>query len=155
MLQKKRLYFWENSCILPKLFFIFGLTLLQTSTLTNKKHNKMAEEQNNKNNGTDNNISELLKKVLYQGVGIAFSAKERVEKAVKDLVSENKITDEEGKKIVNDFSSNIDNKAKDLESKIRATINETLAKVRPATKSELEELKKRVEALEKIVAGLD
>ncbi|MBR4266967.1 MAG: hypothetical protein IKQ46_13020 [Bacteroidales bacterium] len=115
----------------------------------------MAEEQNNKNNGTDNNISELLKKVLYQGVGIAFSAKERVEKAVKDLVSENKITDEEGKKIVNDFSSNIDNKAKDLESKIRATINETLAKVRPATKSELEELKKRVEALEKIVAGLD
>ena len=71
------------------------------------------------------------------------------------LIGEKKISNEEGKKIVDDFSSNIDTKAKDLESKIRTVINEALLKVRPATKSELEELKKRVEALEKIVAGLD
>lgn len=113
----------------------------------------MAEETNNKQ--ANDSINDLLKKILYQGVGMAASAKERVEKAVKDLIGENKISDDEGKKIVDDFSSSIDSKTKDIEQKIRSTISETLAKVRPATKSEVEELKKRIEALEKIVAGLD
>ncbi len=101
------------------------------------------------------NINDLLKKILYQGVGMAAGAKERVEKAVKELIGEKKITNDEGKKIVDEFSSNLDNKAKDLETKIRSAINEALLKVRPATKSEVEELKKRIEDLEKRVASLD
>ncbi|MBQ3656860.1 MAG: hypothetical protein II956_08470 [Bacteroidales bacterium] len=114
----------------------------------------MAEE-NKEQQKDDVTINDLLRKILYQGVGMAAGAKERVEKAVKELIGEKKITNEEGKKIVDDFSSNIDTKAKDLESKIRSVINEALLKVRPATKSEVEELKKRIEDLEKRVASLD
>ena len=111
------------------------------------------EEKDNKQNG--DTVNDLLKKILYQGVGMAVNAKERVESAVKELIGEKKISKEEGKKIVDEFSSNIDKKTKDIESKIRTTINDALLKIRPATKSEVEELKKRIEALEKIVAGLD
>lgn len=117
----------------------------------------MAEEnkEGQQTQKDDVTINDLLKKILYQGVGMAANAKERVENAVKELIGEKKISNEEGKKIVDDFSSNIDSKAKDLESKIRTVINEALLKVRPATKSEVEELKKRIEDLEKRVASLD
>jgi polyhydroxyalkanoate synthesis regulator phasin len=42
-----------------------------------------------------------------------------------------------------------------METRLRETISSALQNVRPASKSEVEELRKRVEALEKIVAGLD
>lgn len=125
----------------------------------------MAEETTNQNTqeqqgdtnaqNSSDTIDSLLKKILYQGVARANAAKEYVEKAVSGLIGENKVSNDEGKKIVDNFTSNIDTKMKDMEAKIRETINSAIQNVRPATKSEVEELKKRVEALEKIVAGLD
>lgn len=115
----------------------------------------MAEETENQNNKQEEGIDSLLKKILYHGVAKASSAIDYVEKTVSGLVGENKISDEEGKKIVDNFTSNIDNKMKDMEARIRETISGAIQNVRPATKSEVEELRKRVEALEKIVAGLD
>lgn len=119
--------------------------------------NQNTQEQQGDSNTQNNNepIDSLLKKILYQGVARANAAKEYVEKAVSGLIGENKVSNEEGKKIVDNFTSNIDTKMKDMEGKIRDTINSAIQNVRPATKSEVEELKKRVEALEKIVAGLD
>jgi polyhydroxyalkanoate synthesis regulator phasin len=117
----------------------------------------MAEETTENQNGQKEKetVDSLLKKILYQGVAKASSAIDYVEKAVSGLVGENKITSDEGKKIVDNFASNIDSKVKDMETRLRETISGALQNVRPATKSEVEELRKRVEALEKIVAGLD
>ncbi|MCR5453602.1 MAG: hypothetical protein K6F33_01270 [Bacteroidales bacterium] len=117
----------------------------------------MAEETQNNQNQEQNKeeLDSLLKKILYQGVAKASAAIDYVEKTVSGLVGENKITNEEGKKIVNNFTSNIDGKVKDMETRLRETISSALQNVRPASKSEVEELRKRVEALEKKVAGLD
>ncbi|MCQ2974026.1 MAG: phasin family protein [Bacteroidales bacterium] len=101
------------------------------------------------------NVDGLIKKLIYQGIGIAAMTKEKLEQAVSDLIHSNKISAEEGKKIVDDFSQNVDSKAKDTEKKIRDIVNETISKFRPATKSEVEDLKKRIEALEKMIASLD
>lgn len=131
-----------------------------TSTTTNnnrKTYHKMAEETQNQENQEQKKeeIDSLLKKILYQGVAKANSAIDYVEKTVSGLIGQNKITNEEGKNIVNNFKSNIDTKVKDMETRLRETISSALQNVRPASKSEVEELRKRVEALEKIVAGLD
>ena len=117
----------------------------------------MAEETQNQENKDQNKeeIDSLLKKILYQGVAKANSAIDYVEKTVSNLVGQNKITNEEGKKIVSNFTTTIDGKVKDMESRLRETISGALQNVRPASKSEVEELRKRVESLEKIVAGLD
>ena len=48
------------------------------------------EEKDNKQNG--DTVNDLLKKILYQGVGMAVNAKERVESAVKELIGEKKIS---------------------------------------------------------------
>ncbi len=116
----------------------------------------MAEETQNQNEQKkEEEIDSLLKKILYQGVAKATAAIDLVEKTVAGLVGENKISSEEGKKIVSNFTSSIDGKVKDMETRLRETISGALQNVRPASKSEVEELRKRVEALEKIVAGLD
>ena len=116
----------------------------------------MAEEtQNQDQEQKKEELDSLLKKILYQGVAKASSAIDYVEKTVSKLVGENKITNDEGKNIVNNFKTNIDSKVKDMETRLRETISGALQNVRPASKSEVEELRKRVEALEKIVAGLD
>ncbi|MCQ2252966.1 MAG: hypothetical protein MJZ61_05905, partial [Bacteroidales bacterium] len=76
----------------------------------------MAEETQNQNNGTqEETIDSLLKKILYHGVAKAHSAIDYVEKTVSGLVGENKISNEEGKKIVDNFTSNIDTKMKEME----------------------------------------
>ncbi len=111
--------------------------------------------QNTDNQKGSEPIDSLLKKILYQGIAKASAAKEYVEKAVNGLIGENKVSSEEGKKIVSNFTSGIDAKMKEMETKIRETISNALQNVRPATKSEVEELRKRVEELEKKVAGLD
>ncbi len=116
----------------------------------------MAEETQNQNQEQKKEeLDSLLKKILYQGVAKASEAIDYVSKTVSGLVGENKITNEEGKNIVNNFKTNIDTKVKDMETRLRETISSALQNVRPASKSEVEELRKRVEALEKIVAGLD
>lgn len=110
----------------------------------------MEEEEKDKES-----VDGLIKKLIYQGIGFAAMTKEKLEKAVSELISSNKISADEGKKIVDDFSTNMDSKAKETEKKIRDVVSETIAKFRPATKSEVEELKKRIETLEKLVASLD
>jgi polyhydroxyalkanoate synthesis regulator phasin len=125
------------------------LNLIKTTTI-------MAEEtQNQDQEQKKEELDSLLKKILYQGVAKASEAIDYVSKTVSGLVGENKISNEEGKNIVNNFKSNIDTKVKDMETRLRETISSALQNVRPASKSEVEELRKRVEALEKIVAGLD
>lgn len=122
----------------------------------NKNTTIMAEETQNQNQEQKKEeLDSLLKKILYQGVAKASEAIDYVSKTVSGLVGENKISNEEGKNIVNNFKTNIDSKVKDMETRLRETISSALQNVRPASKSEVEELRKRVEALEKIVAGLD
>ena len=116
----------------------------------------MAEETRNQDQEQKKEeLDSLLKKILYQGVAKASDAIDYVSKTVSGLVGQNKISNEEGKKIVSNFTSTIDGKVKDMETRLRETISGALQNVRPASKSEVEELRKRVEALEKIVAGLD
>jgi polyhydroxyalkanoate synthesis regulator phasin len=126
------------------------------SAQTIKTTTIMAEEtQNQDQEQKKEELDSLLKKILYQGVAKASEAIDYVSKTVSGLVGENKISNEEGKNIVNNFKTNIDTKVKDMETRLRETISSALQNVRPASKSEVEELRKRVEALEKIVAGLD
>ena len=68
----------------------------------------MAEEtQNQKQEEKKEELDSLLKKILYQGVAKASDAIDYVSKTVSGLVGENKISNEEGKNIVNNFKSNI------------------------------------------------
>lgn len=98
-------------------------------------------------------MEETIKKMVYAGVGLAAQATEKFEKTVTDLVKKGKISDKEGKKIVDDFFSKTEKKKDNFESKFKSTTEEIIEKFNFATKKDVSKLKKKIEQLEKQLKG--
>jgi len=69
-------------------------------------------------------MEETLKKLVYAGVGFAAQATEKIEETVNDLINKGKITDKEGKKIVDEFLKKSEKKKGSYESKFKKAIED-------------------------------
>ena len=94
-------------------------------------------------------MEETLKKLVYAGVGLAAQATEKIEETVNDLVKKGKISDKEGKKIVDDFFKKSEKKKDSYESKFKSAIKDVTEKFEYVIKSDYEKLAKRISELEK------
>jgi polyhydroxyalkanoate synthesis regulator phasin len=94
-------------------------------------------------------MEESLKKLVYAGVGLAAQATEKFEKSVNELVKKGKLSDKEGKKIVDEFFSKTEKKKDTFESKFKKTAEEVIARFKFASQDEIKSLNKRIEVLEK------
>ena len=90
----------------------------------------------------------LFKKVLYAGVGLASVTAEKIEETVDDLVGRWKISDSEGKKIVEDFFKNTEVKAAEFEGKLKEVVKNVVAKFDFLKREDVAGLRRRVEELE-------
>ncbi|UZR92830.1 phasin family protein [Chondrinema litorale] len=93
-------------------------------------------------------MEELLKKFLYAGVGIVALTAEKLQKVVDELVKEEKLSIEEGKKIVDDFMKNTEGKKDEFETQLKKVTEKTVKSFRFASKDDVETLKAKVEMLE-------
>ncbi|RMG74469.1 MAG: hypothetical protein D6722_02430 [Bacteroidetes bacterium] len=96
-------------------------------------------------------MEDLFKKFLYTGVGLVSLTAEKLQEAVDELVGQGKVSKEEGRKIVGDFVDQIESKRDEAEAKMKEwvesfTKNMNVPKL--ATKEDLADLVKRIEALE-------
>jgi len=98
-------------------------------------------------------MEELLKKILYTGVGIAALTAEKLQQVIDGLVKEDKLTQEEGKKIVDDFFQNTQTKKDEFESQLKSVAEKVISNFKFAPSKDVEALKKRVNALESKVNG--
>lgn len=89
-------------------------------------------------------MEETFKKLLYAGVGLASQATEKFEDKINELVNKGKVSDLEGKKIVEDFLSKTETKRAEFESKFK----EYTEKLGLSKKESLEDLKKKISDLE-------
>lgn len=94
-------------------------------------------------------MEETLKKLVYAGVGLAAQATEKIEETVTDLISKGKISDKEGKKIVDDFFKKSEKKKDSYESKFKSAIEDVTAKFNYISSKDFDALVKRVAKLEK------
>ena len=94
-------------------------------------------------------MEETLKKLLYAGVGLAAQATEKIEETVSDLINRGKISDKEGKKIVDDFFKKSETKKDSYESKFKKAIEDVTSKFNYVKQSDFDKLVKRVAKLEK------
>lgn len=94
-------------------------------------------------------MEETLKKLIYAGVGLAAQATEKIEETVTDLISKGKISDKEGKKIVDDFFKKSEKKKDSYESKFKSAIEDVTAKFNYVSSKDFDALVKRVAKLEK------
>ena len=93
-------------------------------------------------------FDKLLRKALYTGIGVVTSTTERLQKAVDDLVQRGKISEEEGKKVVDDVVKNTEYKREEYEGRFRKLIDSTLSKLNLPQYDAYDKLEKRVKSLE-------
>lgn len=93
---------------------------------------------------------ELLKNFIYAGVGLASLTADKVKETVEDLVEKGKISDTEGKKIIDDFFKSTESTKDEFETKLKKLGDNisTSFDFLKSDNSEVESLKKRIEELE-------
>jgi polyhydroxyalkanoate synthesis regulator phasin len=93
---------------------------------------------------------DLLKKTILTGIGIASMTKDKIEELGKKISKESKLTEEEGKKMVNDLLKQSEKARKDLEFQVQKLVKNALEKLDIPTRDELNRLEKRIKKLENL-----
>jgi polyhydroxyalkanoate synthesis regulator phasin len=97
-------------------------------------------------------MKELLKNVVYAGIGAAFLTKEKIEELKGDLIEKGKISQEEGKQFVDDLLRKSE-KAKDqLDLWINKRVEDRIQQLNLATKDEIAELQRKIEELQVVTS---
>lgn len=94
-------------------------------------------------------MEDVFKKVLYAGAGLAAMAAEKVEATVDELVEKGKISDKEGKKIIEDFFKNTESKKEEFESKLKDVTEDVVSRFDFVGKNKtIKDMAERIEKLE-------
>lgn len=91
---------------------------------------------------------ETLKNLVYSGVGLVSLTTEKFRELVDQLVEEKKLSAEEGRKIMDDFYKNTEDKKDDFESQLSGLIEKMMKSFNFATTSDVNALAERVKELE-------
>jgi polyhydroxyalkanoate synthesis regulator phasin len=93
-------------------------------------------------------MDDLFKKFVYTGVGLVTTTFEKMKKSVEKLVDEDKISQEEGKKLVDDLFKNTESKREEFETKMKKVIEEVLVRMNLATQTQMQDVQDRLAVVE-------
>ncbi len=101
-------------------------------------------------------MKETLKTMFYIGAGAAFLTKEKLEELKTELVAKGKVTQEEGKQLLEELTQKSEDAKSQLDQKIQNAVAEQLKKFKMASSDDVAELKSQVDEpkamLEKLTA---
>ena len=92
---------------------------------------------------------DLLKKTIWLGAGLAVMTTEKIEEAVAEIVKKGQLSQKEGRELAADLVEKSKKAKKELGEKVEKIINHTLQKMNIPSQKEMEDLRARVERLEK------
>jgi polyhydroxyalkanoate synthesis regulator phasin len=98
-------------------------------------------------------MSDLIKKTLLAGVGLALKTWDEVEDLAKELVDKGKMTEKDGNKFVKDLKKRYEETQKKLEVRVEKTVKDFLKKANVVTSDELKAVKKEVRELKKMISS--
>ena len=93
-------------------------------------------------------MKEMLKNVLYTGLGAAFLTKEKIEELRKDLIEKGKMSQDEGKQFVDDLIRKSEKAKGQLDLWINKRVEDRINQLNLATKDEIAELRRKIEELQ-------
>jgi len=91
---------------------------------------------------------DLLKKSIYATIGLAVMTREKAEDFARNLASEAKMSENEGRKFIDDIVKKSEEGKGALQKMIHDTVDAILKKMNLATRKELSDLETRVRILE-------
>ncbi len=98
-------------------------------------------------------MESLFKNLVYTGVGFVSITKKKFEETIETLVTDEKISSKEGKKLVDEFVKNTETKVSEFEGQMKNIVEKAVKSLSFATTSELEALRNRVAVLEAVLAS--
>ena len=97
-------------------------------------------------------MKDILKNVMYAGIGAAFLTREKLEEVGKELADKGSLSVEEGKAFVDDLLKKSESAKANLEQWISRKVDERLKSCTCAKAEEIAELRRKVEELEAALA---
>jgi len=119
------------------------------------KGNEEIKEQLKKEKENKHKLMEALKNIVYAGVGLATTTSEKIRETINELVEKGKISDTEGKRIIDDIFKTTESTMEEFESKVKTMTDKINATFDFKGKKEDKKEDKQVVSLEKKVAALE
>ncbi len=91
---------------------------------------------------------DLIKKAFYTGLGLAVLTKEKAEEMVKDIAQQAKLSEHEGKELVDSLMNQSDQARRDFQGKVDEAVMAVVSRLHLATREEVEGLRARITELE-------
>jgi polyhydroxyalkanoate synthesis regulator phasin len=95
-------------------------------------------------------MNEYLKRGFLLGLGAAVASKEKVEQYIDQLVMRGQIAPKEAQEFIEQLIQKGEETGTNVDQELRAKVAQSLANLGFATQEEVDALKERVEALEKL-----
>ncbi len=89
-------------------------------------------------------MSDLFKKAMYMGVGLAELTREKLEEFSREMIEKGELSEKEGRSLVDEMLRKSEETRKSLEKKVDATVEKALARINIATRDDLKELEKKL-----------
>ncbi len=99
--------------------------------------------------------NDIFHKMISAGLGFISLSEEKTRAFINDLVKRGEITAKEGEGYLKNMLSKLELAGKDLEAKIAELVNKALKKGNFCTMTELNQLIKRIEEIEKRIDSLE
>lgn len=91
---------------------------------------------------------ELMRKILYTGIGFAALTEEKAQELVAELENKGEISSEEGKKLARELLDKAKGQKEEIHRVIRQEIEKLTGKFKFVSREEFDKLKSRLECLE-------
>ena len=96
-------------------------------------------------------MKELLKNVVYAGVGAAFLTRDKIEELRSEMVNKGKLTKDEGKDFVDDLIKKSESAKDQLELWLNRQVEDRVKQLDLATADEVADLRRKIEELQVVI----
>ena len=92
---------------------------------------------------------DLIHKILYTGIGFAVLTEEKAREIAADLEQKGEVSSEQGKKLAQELVEKARHQSQELRKTISDEVNKLAGKFKWVSRQELDDLKQRLDELEK------
>lgn len=99
-------------------------------------------------------VVDAMKKIAYTGIGLAFMTGDAVRETARKIAKERDMSEEEGKRLVEEMTKRTEEARKNLEDRIDNRVRNYLDKIDVPKQSQIKSLNERIAELEVKVEAL-
>lgn len=94
-------------------------------------------------------MEDFIRKIINSSMGAALLAKDKIKEFIEELVNNGKLTEEEGRRFMDDLKKETNEKRDNMEQEVKGIVERMLERMDIASRTELKKLEKRISDLER------